>query len=86
MHLLQKNILLQVLDQLWKDHIATLDLMRHTIVLRAYGQKDPLIEYKREAYDLFNKMMYEIQGDTVKHLFRTKFGIQVIGPSDEDVA
>ena len=57
-------------------------MLREGIGLRAYGQKDPLIEYKREAYDLFNKMMFEIQGDTVKHLFRTKFGVQVVGPDD----
>ncbi len=64
MHLLQKNILLQVLDQLWKDHIATLDLMRHTIVLRAYGQKDPLIEYKKEAFNLFSNMLDQLREKT----------------------
>ncbi len=53
-------------------------MLREGIGLRAYGQKDPLIEYKKEAYDLFNKMMYEIQSDTVKHLFRTRFGVQVV--------
>ena len=80
---LEKDILLRVVDNKWIDHLHNIDMLRDSIGLRAYGQKDPLIEYKREAYDLFNKMMYEIQGDTVKHLFRTKFGIQVIGP-DED--
>ena len=55
--MVEKSILLQVLDQLWKDHIATLDLMRHTIVLRAYGQKDPLNEYKREAFNMFSDML-----------------------------
>ena len=44
--MVEKNVLMQVLDQLWKEHIASLDLMRHTIVLRADGQKDPLNEYK----------------------------------------
>ena len=83
---LEKDILLRVVDNKWIDHLHNIDMLREGIGLRAYGQKDPLIEYKREAYDLFNKMMYEIQGDTVTHLFRTKFGIQVIGPSDEDVA
>ena len=53
----QKYILLQVLDQLWKDHIATLDLMRHTIRLRAYGQKDPLNEYKKEAFKMFSDLL-----------------------------
>jgi preprotein translocase subunit SecA len=46
-----------VLDQLWKDHIAALDLMRHTIVLRAYGQKDPLNEYKKEAFNMFANLL-----------------------------
>ncbi len=81
---LEKDILLRVVDNKWIDHLHNIDMLREGIGLRAYGQKDPLIEYKREAYDLFNKMMYEIQGDTVKHLFRTKFGIQVIGPSTDE--
>ena len=67
-------------------HLHNIDMLRDGIGLRAYGQKDPLIEYKREAYDLFNKMMYEIQADTVKHLFRTKFGIQVMNGPTEDMA
>ena len=56
-HLVEKNILLQVLDQLWKEHIASLDYMRYTIVLRAYGQKDPLNEYKKEAFNMFSDML-----------------------------
>jgi len=56
-HLVEKSIFLQTLDQLWKEHIATLDLMRHTIVLRAYGQKDPLNEYKKEAFNMFSDML-----------------------------
>lgn len=52
-----KSILLQTLDFLWKDHIATLDQMRHTIVLRAYGQKDPLNEYKKEAFNMFAELL-----------------------------
>ncbi len=55
--LVEKNILLQVLDQLWKEHIASLDYMRYTIVLRAYGQKDPLNEYKKEAFNMFSDML-----------------------------
>lgn len=82
---LEKDILLRVVDNKWIDHLHNIDMLREGIGLRAYGQKDPLIEYKREAYDLFNKMMYEIQGDTVKHLFRTKFGIQVIAPQQDEL-
>ena len=71
-------MLLKVVDNKWIDHLHNIDMLREGIGLRAYGQKDPLIEYKREAYDLFNKMMYEIQSDTVKHLFRTRFGVQIV--------
>lgn len=56
-HIVEKNILLQVLDQLWKEHIASLDYMRYTIVLRAYGQKNPLNEYKKEAFNMFSDML-----------------------------
>ena len=55
--LVEKSVVLQILDQLWKEHIATLDLMRYTIVLRAYGQKDPLNEYKKEAFNMFSEML-----------------------------
>ena len=81
---LEKDVLLKVVDNKWIDHLHNIDMLREGIGLRAYGQKDPLIEYKKEAYDLFNRMMYEIQSETVKHLFRTRFGIQVLN-SDEDV-
>ena len=81
---LEKDILLRVVDNKWIDHLHNIDMLRDGIGLRAYGQKDPLIEYKREAYDLFNKMMFEIQGDTVKHLFRTKFGIQVVNNNPDE--
>lgn len=59
--MVEKSILLQVLDQLWKDHIAALDQMRHTIVLRAYGQKDPLNEYKKEAFNMFSQMLDQLR-------------------------
>ena len=81
---LEKDILLRVVDNKWIDHLHNIDMLRDGIGLRAYGQKDPLIEYKREAYDLFNNMMYEIQKDTVRHLFRTKFGVQIINRPPED--
>lgn len=82
---IEKDILLRVIDNKWIDHLHNIDMLRDGIGLRAYGQKDPLIEYKKEAYDLFNKMMFEIQGETVKHLFRTKFGVQIVNMQDESV-
>lgn len=82
---LEKDILLRVVDNKWIDHLHNIDMLRDSIGLRAYGQKDPLLEYKREAFELFNKMMYEIQEDTVRHLFRTKFGVQVVGGPTEEM-
>ena len=79
---LEKDILLRVVDNKWIDHLHNIDMLRDGIGLRAYGQKDPLIEYKREAYDLFNNMMFEIQKDTVRHLFRTKFGVQIVSSQE----
>ncbi len=77
---LEKDLLLRVVDNKWIDHLHNIDMLRDGIGLRAYGQKNPLLEYKKEAYEMFNNMMYEIQSDTVKHLFRTKFGIQIVSP------
>ena len=79
MRSLERDILLRVVDNQWIDHLHNIDMLKDGIGLRAYGQKDPLIEYKKEAYDLFNKMMYEIQSNTVRYLFRAKFGIQFVG-------
>jgi preprotein translocase subunit SecA len=77
---LEKDILLRVVDNRWIDHLHNIDMLRDGIGLRAYGQKNPLLEYKKEAYDMFNNMMYDIQSQTVKHLFRTKFGVQIVTP------
>lgn len=80
---LERDTLLRIIDSKWIDHLHNIDMLREGIGLRAYGQKDPLIEYKREAFDLFNGMMHEIQRETVAHLFRTKFEIQVVHMQDE---
>ena len=78
MRSLERDILLRVVDNQWIDHLHNIDMLKDGIGLRAYGQKDPLIEYKKEAYDLFNKMMFEIQSNTVRYIFRAKFGIQFV--------
>ena len=82
MRTIERDIMLRTVDNKWIDHLHNIDMLRDGIGLRAYGQKDPLIEYKKEAYDMFNNMMHEIQGDVVKHIFRTKFGIQVMDSND----
>ena len=56
----EKSLLLQVLDQVWKEHLLSLDHLRHGIGLRAYGQKDPLNEYKGEAFEMFNTMLGDL--------------------------
>ncbi|MCZ6863307.1 MAG: preprotein translocase subunit SecA [Alphaproteobacteria bacterium] len=61
MRMAEKSILLQLLDQTWKDHLLSLDHLRQGINLRAYAQKDPLNEYKREAFDLFSEMLASLR-------------------------
>jgi preprotein translocase subunit SecA len=69
MRFLEKNFMLQVIDHHWKDHLLGMDHLRDGIGLRGYGQKDPLIEYKREGYELFAGMMERIKSDTLERLF-----------------
>src|SRR5262249_56027035 len=61
MRLVKKSLLLQLLDQHWKEHLHVLDQLRHGIGLRAYAQRDPLNEYKREAFDLFDSMLSRLR-------------------------
>lgn len=82
---IERDILLRIVDNKWIDHLHNIDALREGIGLRAYGQKDPLLEYKREAFDLFNDMMHDIQRETVAYLFRTKFEIQLVNMQNEDV-
>ncbi|MBQ8476442.1 preprotein translocase subunit SecA, partial [bacterium] len=77
---IERDILLQVVDAKWIDHLGNIDMLKDSIGLVAYGQKDPLIEYKKEAYNLFNALMAEIQSETIQHLFRAKFGVQIANP------
>ena len=69
MRFLEKTFMLQVIDHHWKDHLLAMDHLRDGIGLRGYGQKDPLIEYKREGYDLFAGMMERIKSDSLERLF-----------------
>ena len=64
MRMVEKQILLNVLDKQWKDHLLSLDQLRHGIGLRAYAQRDPLNEYKKEAFDLFETMLGEVREET----------------------
>ncbi|HMX91493.1 MAG: preprotein translocase subunit SecA [Nitrospira sp.] len=72
MRYLEKMLLLQVIDHHWKDHLLGMDHLRDGIGLRGYGQKDPLIEYKREGFDMFSSMMERIKSDVLERMFRVQ--------------
>jgi len=66
---MERMVWLNVIDQQWKDHLLTMDHLKEGIGMRAYGQKDPLIEYKKEGFRLFQEMMDRIEDETVRFLF-----------------
>ncbi|WXJ86217.1 Protein translocase subunit SecA [Moorella humiferrea] len=69
---IERLVLLRVVDIKWMDHLDAMDQLRHGIGLRAYGQQDPLVAYKFEAYQMFNDMIAAIQEDVVRYLYRVK--------------
>jgi preprotein translocase subunit SecA len=69
---LERRIILDVVDSQWKDHLLSLDHLKEGIGLRGYGQKDPLVEFKKEAFILFEDMMARIDNETVRYLFHVQ--------------
>ena len=69
---LERRVLLRAVDEKWMDHIDAMDQLKYGIGLRAYEQKDPVVEYKREGFDMFDEMIRNIQQDTVKMLLHIK--------------
>jgi len=69
---LERRIILDVVDTQWKDHLLSLDHLKEGIGLRGYGQKDPLVEFKKEAFILFEDMMTRIDNETVRYLFHVQ--------------
>ncbi len=69
---LEKAIMLRIIDDKWMDHIDAMDQLRNGISLRAYGQKDPLIEYKFEAFEAFQEMVFSIKADVVRYILRVR--------------
>ncbi|MFA6216720.1 MAG: preprotein translocase subunit SecA [Candidatus Omnitrophota bacterium] len=67
---LERMVFLQIIDGKWKDHLYAMDKLREGIGLRAYGQRDPLIEYKREAYAAFSSMFYSIESESAEMIFK----------------
>ncbi len=76
MRMAEKSLLLQILDQSWKDHLLTLDHLRQGINLRAYAQRDPLNEYKREAFDLFGEMLTQLRDNVTGVLSHVELRVQ----------
>ena len=70
MSFLERYFILNVIDEKWKDHLYEMDILKEGIHLRAYGQKDPLIEYKREAYIMFEKLIHDINQETLSWLWK----------------
>ena len=68
----QKRIFLQLIDQNWKLHIQYLEQLRQVIGLRSYGQRDPLVEYKKEAFTLFENLLSKLKYDLITILFNLK--------------
>ncbi|MDI6711163.1 MAG: preprotein translocase subunit SecA [Bacillota bacterium] len=73
---IERLILLRIVDEKWMDHLDAMDQLREGIGLRAYGQKDPLVEYKFESYEMFQNMIAAIQEDVVRYLFRVRVAVQ----------
>ena len=74
MRMFERFLILRVIDDEWKDHLYEMDMMKEGIHLRAYGQKDPLIEYKREAFVMFESLIDRINEKTINILW--KFQVQ----------
>ena len=81
MQQVEKAVLLQSIDQLWRDHIVTVDHLRQVVGLRGYGQRDPLNEYKTEAFTLFSAMIAKLREQTTSRLMRVE--IQQQRPADD---
>ena len=80
---LEKAIMLRVVDNKWMEHLDNMDMLREGIGLRAYGQKNPLVEYKFEAYDMFQHMIESIQDETIMALYKIR--AQLIQEIEEPV-
>jgi preprotein translocase subunit SecA len=67
---IERAVMLQVVDNKWMDHLDAMDMLREGIGLRAYGQKDPLVEYRREGFEMFQAMINSIQDDIIRYVLR----------------
>ena len=82
MRMIEKSLLLQILDQCWKEHLLQLDYLRQAIGLRAYGQRDPLREYQQEAFNLYEAMLDKINVEVVRLLAHVQVRVEQPIPAD----
>jgi preprotein translocase subunit SecA len=83
---LEKQVALNIVDVQWKDHLYSLDHLKEGIGLRGYGQRDPLVEYKKESFSLFQDMRGRIESEIVQYLFRARLVIDQDGPAPVPIA
>lgn len=69
---IEKQLMLRSIDALWINHLETMDNLRNSIGLRSYGQRDPLVEYKRESFRLFNQLLAEIRKQVIYNIFKVR--------------
>ena len=79
----ERDVMLQIVDAQWKDHLYSLDHLKEGIGLRGYGQRDPLVEYKKESFELFQAMKDRIDEEMVRYLWRLRPVVQEAPPKPE---
>ncbi|MGH3647773.1 MAG: preprotein translocase subunit SecA, partial [Micromonosporaceae bacterium] len=80
---MERQVLLEVIDQKWREHLYEMDYLREGVGLRAYAQRDPLVEYQREGFDMFATMLEGIKEETVRFVFNAQ--VQIEAPPSEEV-
>jgi len=83
---LERDIMLQIIDQRWQDHLAEMDYLREGINLRAMGNQDPLVAYQREGFDMFGKLMEGIEDDYLRYVFHVQVLTEPAAEPDLDRA
>jgi preprotein translocase subunit SecA len=78
MRVLERFVMLQTIDRLWVEHLTAMDDMREGIGLQAYGQTDPLVAYKREAFDMFDQLMENIRNNVARNIYHVEFAPSVV--------
>ncbi len=77
----ERSVMLRVIDRIWMEHIDELRYLREAVALSGYGQRDPLIEYKNQAFELFEEMVGKIDYETLATLMRVKINVQIVQPA-----